>query len=165
MTRLVAPRSSRRGILLVELLTYFGVLAILMTVAWLTFYRCMGHTVGVNAACENIARALHAGELWRKDIRHATAAPYLQGDVLHIPASGGEVLYRHDGKSALRKAPSTGKWQQVLRKTFASRMVLDPGANVQSWRWEVELASEKGRRTIRPLFSFQAVPGFGRSSR
>ena len=146
----------RRGFTLVELLVYVAVLGTVVTVAWLTYYRCWEHSLGVLRNCDDIVRAVEAGERWRDDVRNASGAPSLADGVLRLPRQGGDVRYRFAGEAVERQV-GEGAWVPCLAGVKASRMVLDEGKHVRSWRWEVELKVRRKRARIRPLFTFRAV--------
>ncbi|HUT33747.1 MAG TPA: prepilin-type N-terminal cleavage/methylation domain-containing protein [Planctomycetota bacterium] len=156
-------RSSRRGLTLIELLVYMGVLTIVVGVAWLVYYRCIEHSLGVLRNVDDITRALKSGERWRTEVRRATAPPRLVDGVLHVATPDGDVLFKFAGDAVLRKGAAEARWAPFLPKVKASRMQLDEGKHVSSWRWEVELES-RAKAGIRPLFSFRAVPS-GRAPR
>lgn len=156
MTRL--PR--RAGFTLLEVMTYTAVVGIVVTVAWLTYYACWDHSLGVLRNADDIVRTLEAGERWRDDVRSATAAPRLADGVLTIPRQGDAVRYRLDGESVQRQA-GDGDWEPHLLGVAASRMVLDEGEHTRSWRWEVELKTRRRKARIRPLFTFRTVAAEG----
>ena len=150
--------NGRRGYSLAEVLVYMGVLSVVMTVAWLSYYSLVDCSRGLAGNAEDIVRALKAGERWRGDLRAATAPPKLVGGVLHVPAGAGEVLYRLSKDAVERKADAG--WAPALAKVKASKMMADQGKHVASWRWEVELRGRREAR-IRPRFTFMAVPATG----
>jgi len=154
------PQATRRGFTLAEMLVYMAVLGILLTVAWLTYYACWDHSLGVLRNCDDIARAVAAGERWRDDVRAATVEPALADGVLRIPRQGGDVSYRF-GEKAVERRVGDGAWEPALKGVTASRMVLDQGKHVRSWRWELELKTRRKQPRVRPLFTFRAVAGRG----
>jgi Tfp pilus assembly protein PilE len=145
------------GFTLLEMLVYIGTLAILGSVAWLAYYACVSHSLGIQSNVDDVARTVRAGERWREDVRQATSPPTLDDGVLRIPQEKGEVAYRLTRNAVERRAGQNAAWEPFLTKVAASRMVLDAGKQVQSWRWEVELKS-RPHAQIRPLFTFRAVP-------
>lgn len=147
----------RRGFTLLEMLTYMAVLAVVTTVAWLAYYACMAHSLGVLSNVDDITRTIKAGERWREDIRRATAPPRLVEGALHIPQADGAVVYQFSDKTVTRQRSQDPAPQPFLAKVKASRMQLDAGKRVASWRWEAELLSRE-RAQLRPLFTFRAVP-------
>ena len=147
---------SRRAFTLIELLGYMAVLAVVMTIAYVAIYHCMMGSRSLMRNSSDIVRTLKAGEKWRKDIRTALEVPVLAGDTLRVLRDSGEVLYKFVDGNIMRKLPDR-EWNVLLRDVKASRMIMDQGSFVDSWRWELELKARKKNVRIRPLFSFQAV--------
>jgi len=162
----VASRFRESGILLVECLVYMAVWSVVVGLALATFYRAWDNSRSLARYTEDMARALKAGERWRAEIRQATGPLKLVEEAgvadqaLHIPQAGGEIVYFCTGTNLLRRVGEEGSWTVLLPAMKTSRMLLDTRGSVTSWRWELELASSPKRQTrIRPLFTFQAVPG------
>jgi len=155
-------RPTRRGVSIMELLVYMAVLVVLLNAAALAYYRCWDHTTAVLRNADDIVRAMEAGERWRDELRAATAPPRLVDGILHVPHAGGDSLYRFAHEAVARKASGEKGWTPFLAKVAASRMQLDKGRHVDSWRWELELKVRKKKTPIRPLFTFRAVPGTAR---
>jgi len=151
--------------LLTEALVYIGLVFVLLGVAYAGLYRFIDNSVLLRRSCEDISRAMHAGERWRADIRSASAGVRLEsnpeGDILHLQNSLGEIAYTIRHGAVLRRA-GTGPWVSVLANVKASSMQdhLQPG--VKAWRWELELLPQtKGSikpGRVRPLFTFLAAP-------
>ena len=86
-------------------------------------------------------------------------------DVLIIGAGGA-------GLRAAIEAPAAGVrdgmvWRQgvnekrstaVLANVKRSAMKPDDRQRVKAWRWEIELQTKRTNATLRPLFTFVAVP-------
>ncbi len=152
-----------RGASLTECLVYVGVLFVVLAVAGAAYARVLDHTRNMRRVAADIARALHAGERWRADLRAAAAPPRLvtTGEVcaLHLPGAGGEVVYFFDGSNVLRRAAAGAPWQTFLPRVKASAFMADARAHVTAWRWEVELQPGRGPARVPPRFSFSAVLG------
>lgn len=150
-------RHSRRGFTLMEVMTYIAVLGVMTTVAWLAYYACVAHSLGLLRNVDDITRAVKAGERWREDVRRASALPRMAEGALHIPQAEGAVVYAFSDSAVTRRGPGDPAPKPFLAKIKASRMERDAGKAVASWRWEVELTSRE-RARLRPLFTFRAVP-------
>lgn len=155
--------SQEGGFTLIECLTYIAVLTIITGLAFSAYHRCQRNSVALKRNAEDIIQTLSAGERWRTDIRAATARPQLIEKKtvaeLHIPQSPRPVVYYFKDSAVWRKVGEKGTSQRLLSGIRGSRMLLDQGAQVVSWRWEVELQSSRKEVRIRPLFTFQSVTG------
>ena len=156
-----SPARSQRGILLVECMVYIVLFFIVTGLAFAAFYRCEQNTRNLRRNADDILRVVKAGELWRKDVRRATAllelveAPDML--VLHVPQGTNEVLYAVSDGEILRRATPDSLWAKLGVKVKSSRMQLDRRQHLSAWRWEVELKGEQKVARIKPLFTFQAV--------
>jgi prepilin-type N-terminal cleavage/methylation domain-containing protein len=148
---------TRRGFSLVEMLTYIAVLATVLTLTYPAFYRCVQNSTRLRRNTDDIARALHAGERWRADLREATAAPTLTGNALTIPQATGPVTYEFTDNTVWRHAGSARV--AVLRQVQAAAFHADSRRHVTAWRWEVALAPTQKTVRMEPLFTFTAVAG------
>src|SRR5262245_652723 len=87
----------RTGIMLVECMVYVALFALITGLAFAAFYRAEKNSRHLRHNSEDILRVVTAGELWRKDIRRATAPLKLvempEAQVLHVPQGTNEVLY------------------------------------------------------------------------
>ena len=68
-----------RGFSLIECLVYISVFALLMTLAMQLFFQTRDSADRLRRNADDLTRALHAGELWREEIRAATASPRRRG--------------------------------------------------------------------------------------
>lgn len=141
------------GLTLIEMLIYIAVLVVVLDVAYAAFYRCQRNAVNLRRNADDIVRALHAGERWREDVRAAVAMPEWRDGALHIRQAAGEVTYSFADGSIWKNR------SLVLGGVKNSRMQSDAGKFVTTWRWEVELATPQKVVRVRPLFTFEAVPG------
>src|SRR5580765_2729022 len=89
MRLLGRSKSRSNGFLLIDCLVYIGLLAVLLGLAFIAFYRVSDYSRHLSQNAADISRALYAGERWRKDVRTATGTPQLvqsgEGAVLHLP--------------------------------------------------------------------------------
>ena len=158
----LGDRACRRtaGYLLVEYLVYIVVLALIMEIALSAFYRCLDNSRDLARTTEDMLRVLRVGEVWRSDLRAATAPPRLVRDgrltAFEIPTGQSLVVYAFGDGAVWRKAPDAEP-KQVLPRVAACQMIADQGRHVASWRWELELASKKKHVRLHPLFTFEAV--------
>ena len=153
------------GYLLVEALVYIGLVFLLLGIGSAALYRCIDNSVALRRNADDILRAVHAGELWRADVRAATGG--ISWDktglqpVLRLAGAQGETEYRYDSGAVFRKT-GTSPWSRILDQVKASAMAPEPRPGVTAWRWELELqpktrgSFKPGR--VRPLFTFLAVP-------
>ena len=159
-------RLREQGILLIECLVYIALVSILLGLAFLAFYRVLDNARSIRRTSMDIGRVLQAGELWRRDLRHATgplkrvAGESGPDQALHIPQGEGEVVYYFTGHHVLRRDGEEAPWIQALSDVRASRMLPDPREHVDAWRWEVEINPGRKRASVRPRFTFLGVPAF-----
>lgn len=153
--------SWKRGFTLIECMIYIVVLTVVMGLGFSAFYRFLENWRDLARGSEDILQVLKAGELWRADIRQATAAPQLvqEGELTacEIPQIGGRVAYIFSQGTVWRKTPDKAATPLIPRvQSFAIEKV--ERASVTAWRWDLELQTRKKAVRVRPLFSFQAVP-------
>src|SRR5262245_15843013 len=153
----------QQGIMLVDCLVYLAIWAVVVGLAFLTFYRVMSYSKNLERNADDIARALKAGERWREDVRAAIGPPNLVtwepgvAQALHLPQKSGEVIYLCVDGAVLRQSGTNAPWIPALRGVKSSRMEKDNRQRIVSWRWEVELKNKQKVARARPLFTFQAV--------
>ena len=150
-----------RGFTLIECLVYIGLSMVLLGAGLLAFSRCLDNTKGLRRNADDITRALHAGELWRMDVRAATAPIQVNASeqTIRIPTRGSEVSYRFADAQVWRKPNRDAEWSSLLVKVKNSQMLTDARTRVQAYRWELELETAKKSVRVRPLFTFIAVQG------
>jgi Tfp pilus assembly protein PilE len=76
---------SERGYSLIECLVYIAVLAVVLNLSFVAYYRYEQHTRSLRRNADDITRALRAGERWREDVRTAIAPPHAIANGLAIP--------------------------------------------------------------------------------
>jgi len=159
--------NKRRAVVLVEALTYVGVLAVVIFVSSKAVGNGSRQASVMRFQSEDMSAALHAGERWRSDIRSAIAAPRLltrdlrsgrKAQILELMTVDGLVSYGYDGQRLLRRV-GNGQPQELIRGQIETlRMIRDQRGRVTAWRWELELKRRNPRSQMRPLFTFLAVP-------
>ncbi len=152
-----------RAFTIIECLVYTGLFALLLGLGTVAFYRCFDNMKGLRRNADDITRAVHAGELWREDIRAAARAIQINEaeQMIRIPQRDREVFYRFADTQVFRKTAAEAPWFPLLPRVKSSQMTSDPRAHVTAWRWEVELQTSRKDTRLRPLFTFLAVPEAG----
>lgn len=152
----------QRGIMLVEALMYLAVTALLVGLGMMLFLRCLGTATGLSRNADDIAGATRLGELWRADLRLATAPPRLADantNELIIPQRAGEVAYRFAERGISRRAAGETDWMLRLERVIRANWNSSPRAGVAVWHFDLELKTQRPHARLRPLFSFIGVAG------
>jgi hypothetical protein len=144
-----------------ECLMYLAVFAILLGGATTVFYFCWDHSKAMIYATDDIASALRAGERWRADVRAATGKISVEtaatGEVVRIPETEREIVYRFESGEVRRQIASENFSQLLLPKVRTSQMKMDARGEVTAWRWELELAERRKETQLPLLFTFEAA--------
>jgi len=152
---------AQQGVTLIECLVYISLVFVVLGMATVAFYRCFDNMKSLRRNSNDITQALNVGELWRADIRAATMPVKFAADdqLLLISQGDSEVGYKFADGQILRRTGKDAQWVTVLPKVQQSQMQLEKHTQVSAWRWELELKSLREPATVRPLFTFTAVPG------
>lgn len=163
--KLTSTHHRNCGYLLTEALVYIGLVFLLLGIGSLAMYRCIDNSVALRRNANDMTKALHAGELWRADIRAATRGIRSEngddGPVLHLQGAATDVQYRY-AEGAVYRKHGTAPWSRILEHVKSSSIQPEVRPTVTAWRWELELQPQTrgsfkpGR--IDPLFTFLAVP-------
>jgi hypothetical protein len=149
------------GVMLIECLVYIAVFGILLGGGTAAFYFCWDHTKAVMFAASDISAALRAGECWRADVRAAigniSVATTTAGEVVQIPETKEEIIYRFESGEVHREIPAMHQSQLLLPKVKTSQMSLLPRGSVSAWHWELELKERRKETHLPLLFTFEAV--------
>jgi hypothetical protein len=149
------------GILLAECLVYIAVFAILVGGGTVVFYFFWDHSKALIYETNDIEAALRAGEGWRADVRAATgkisAETKANGEVVRIPETGREIIYRFESGELRREVPAINDSRLLLPKVKTSRMETDVRSGVTGWRWELELVQRRKEMNLPLRFTFEAV--------
>jgi hypothetical protein len=156
------PRVRRQaGVLLVECLVYIAVFGVLLGGGMAAFYFCWDHTKALTYATNDITAALRAGERWREDVRSTTGeisiATTATGEVLRIPETKNEVVYRFESGEVRRENPALHQSLLLLPKVKNSQMTAEPRGSVSAWRWELQLMERRKETHLPLLFTFEAA--------
>ena len=152
-----------RGISMVECLVYIGMFLAITGVAFSVFYKVWDNSKHLRRNADDIVQALHAGELWRSDIRSATG-PLESTEAeaaanLRIPTTNGPVVYTFASGELHRQGAGDASEKVLLAHVKSSRMLSDARRHVTAWRWELELQPVQKNPKVLPLFTFESVPG------
>jgi hypothetical protein len=146
---------------LIDCLSYIGILALILGMAFLAFYRATDHSRDLARNAADITRTLNAGERWREDVRTATAAPRadIEGgaSLLRLPHAAGEIAYVFRDRAVFRRALPNTNWTKLLPNVAGSTMRSEPRRQVTCWHWDVELEGHQKVARLRPVFSFEVV--------
>jgi len=157
------PRRVLRGFTIIECLVYISVMAVILGIGLAAFYRCWDDNKAITRNGNDIVRTLKAGETWRAEMRAATGpikiATTNSEQIVRIPSGRNELIYSFANGELRKRTSETSPWQMVLPKVKSSQMEIDKRDPVTAWRWEVELESQRKGAKVRPLFTFEVVPG------
>jgi type II secretory pathway pseudopilin PulG len=146
---------------IIEAIVYISVLLVLLGAAYMAMYRCIDRSVALRRNAGALTSALEAGERWRADVRSARGPVQIDKDLLRIPTSRGEIAYRFEDHSVLRRI-SSNSWVSLLDGVKTSDMQSDQRQEVTAWRWDFELLPVRkdtaDTNRFHPLFTFLAVP-------
>jgi hypothetical protein len=149
------------GILLAECLVYIAVFAILVGGGTVAFYFFWDHSKALIFTTNDIVSALRAGEGWRADVRAATGnisvVTTATNEVVRIPETGREIIYRFESGELHRENPSANDSRLLLPTVKTSRMETDIRGGVTGWRWELELVQRRREMNLPLRFTFGAV--------
>ena len=150
----------RRGFTIIECMVYCGVYVLLIGLAFFAFYRCFDNMRNLRRNSDDITRAVQAGEIWRDDIRRATAPIQFNAaeHTLRIQQGDRAVAYQFAGAQVLRQSRGDGPWTVLLARVQHSEIQADRRARVTAWRWDLELQPNQKRVRVKPLFTFIAAP-------
>ena len=149
----------RAAFSLLECLAYLGVFFIVLGVAFGAYYRMDEQTRGFTRNSADIIRAMQAGERWRADVRAATnTMQFEENQELRLTTRSGEVSYFFRDRTMWRQGFDQKRSELFLSNVKASAMKADTRPQVKAWRWEIELLTKRTNATVRPLFTFLAVP-------
>ena len=89
MNLLSNKSNRRRGVMLLECVTYIGIFALLFGFVTAAFYECWDSSAAFRRTGDDVVLSLHAGEHWRADVRAATGPIQVsegnEGQVMRIP--------------------------------------------------------------------------------
>jgi len=137
------------------------VFSLLLGIGTAAFYFCWDHSRAVIFATDDIAAALRAGERWRADVRGATSTisvePTATGEVVRIPETGSEIVYRFAAGEVRREIATAKISRLALPKVKTSEMKRELRDGVTAWQWELELAPRRHETYLPLRFTFEAA--------
>jgi Tfp pilus assembly protein FimT len=152
-----------RGFTIIECLVYISVMAVILGIGLMAFYRCWDDNKAITRNGNDIVRTLKAGETWRADMRAATGPIHVvttsSEQTVRIPSGKKDLTYSFANGELRKRTGNDSPWYVVLPKVKSSQMEMDKRDAVTAWRWELELASQRKNAKVRPLFTFEVVPG------
>jgi hypothetical protein len=157
----ISPARIRAGSLMIECLIYISVFTVILGLGIGAFYVCWDHSQALHYATDDITAALHAGERWRADVRHATGAIIGEtapgGGRLRIPRGTNEIIYQFNAGEVRRQVAASDFSELLLARVKASEMVKESRGPVTAWRWELELAARRKETRLPLAFTFEAA--------
>ncbi len=156
-----SPAGNRDGYLLIECLVYLSLFVVIFSLGLGAFYVCWDHSKALHYATDDITAALHAGERWRADIRHATGAIVGEtisgGEQLRIPQGTNQIIYRFDAGEVRRQAAASDFSELLLARVKTSEMVRETRGPVTAWCWELALTPRRKETRLPLAFTFEAA--------
>ena len=149
--------SREHAIMLVECLLYTALFLVVATIAALAYYRVDVETRALDRNSDDIVRVVKAGEQWRADIRAAITSPQKVNDTVKLTTKSGDVLYALTNGVIWRQV-GQGRAVPWLERVKESNMERQTRQHVTAWDWELELQTKRAQASVRPLFTFTAVP-------
>ncbi len=158
---LTSSRRNQRGYLLIECLVYLSLFVVIFGLGLGAFYVCWDHSKALHYTTDDITAALHAGERWRADIRHATGAIVGEttsgGEQLRIPQGTNEIIYRLDAGEVRRQVAASDFSELLLARVKTSEMMKETRGPVTAWRWELILTPRRKETRLPLAFTFEAA--------
>ena len=149
----------RAAFSLIECLSYMAIFFVLLGVAFAAYYRMNEESRAFTQSSADIVRAMQAGERWREDVRAATNVVQIsERQELRLASRTGEVSYFFRDGFVWRQGLNQKASSEVLGRVKKSAMVRDERSQVTAWRWDIELETKRTNASMRPLFTFLAVP-------
>ena len=148
--------------MLVEVIVYIAVFVVVIGLALSAFYHFHMQSAYLRRNAEDITRTLKAGERWRDEIRNCSEVEIIaepNANILRLATEQREILYTFQEGKVWRKELPDGRWVAVLKDVKSSEFQSETEDQVNSWKWELELASQQKIVRKKPLFSFMAVSG------
>lgn len=149
--------------MLVECMVYIALVMIILGLGLNLFLKLLSFHRDLERNSHDIARSTKAGEIWRDDIRSASAAIQIENSAdelrLTIPMGDESIEYRYRDGVLWRQATEERPSQSPFLKNLVScEFVHESRPHAETWTWEVQLKTKKKVVHIEPRFSFLAVP-------
>jgi len=147
--------------MLIDCLIYISLLALVLGLAFASFFRTLEHSTQLDRNVADIVRALQTGERWRADVRAATGLLSVdrspEATTVRIPRAQGQVAYVFREGAVFREEKPGGGPVQVLPNVAASEFQRERRRHFTVWQWELEVRGKQKVTRMKPLFTFQAV--------
>jgi hypothetical protein len=157
------PGRVLRGFTIIECLVYISVMTVILAIGLMAFYRVWDDNKSITRNGNDVVRTVKAGEAWRADMRAATGPIKIvttnSEQIVRIPSGKIELMYSFANGEVRKRTGEGSPWYVVLPKVKSSQMEIDKRDPVTALRWEVELESQRKNAKVRPLFTFEVVPG------
>lgn len=151
------------GFTLLHCLVYIALLGFLGNLSYQCYYRCLTSSKYLERNARDISRTLHAGEIWREDIRMAVASPRIHTlenqTVLVIPHKSITLWYWLEGTAIWKSRNEGVTKERFLELVQESDMQAEDRNGLTAWKWEVVLAQSQKVVRLPGIFTFYAVPG------
>ena len=156
----VSTNSKRRaGSMLIECMMYIVICSVLLAISFEAFYKCWDNSEALGYAGDDVVKAMHAGELWREDVRSAT------GKILVTTDTNGQAFRIPHGKAAIIYTFNTGELRRknganesvVLGTIKTSRMEITKRTQTSACVWELEMTPHNAKARMPLLFTFIAA--------
>ena len=147
---------------LIEVLVYIALFLVVAGMAFALFYRTEEQSRSLRRSAEDIAAVLKAGERWRADVRAALAPPSIDSAAdapgIRIRSREGEIRYFARDGAVWRKGPASNAPVELLPRVQSTAFEKDQRQFVAAWRWTLELKKYRHQGSLKPVFTFIAVP-------
>ncbi len=156
-------RSNLRGIVLVECMVYIALVMVILGMGLNVYLKLLSFHRDLERNSHDITRTTKAGEIWRADIRSATAHLQIEGQAdslrLTIPIENDSIQYSFRDGTLWRQQSTEQSPQPLLTHIASCQFSKDSRTHTDAWVWDLKLKTKKKTVRIEPQFSFLAVPG------
>ena len=159
---------------LIELLIYFGALAVIGTLVLGLYYSGLQKAKAVRQAAADIARVTNFGDRWREKIRDSDQVELVDSRLILYQNGHPRFYYQFDNDTIwqrkegeqLRKAVLTGVSDcrfdyrhkgDIKAKRNDDGHIIEPPDDLSIWKMEINLKSSNKKSRIKPLFCFIAA--------
>lgn len=155
--KLVPTHKQPPAFSLMETLAYMAVFFVILGLALAAYFHTDEQSRAFTRNTADIVRAMQSGERWRADVRLATNV-VADETALRLQTPRGEIAYVFKDQAVWREQSGHRAVAPFLADVKSSRMEASRREHVSAWIWELELRGRRTNATVRPLFTFLAVP-------